>query len=152
MAAFEAQRGGRLRHVPAVLLELAEDKFPLVSAARFMQRGIGMLGTFGHATKEFRRQGISQQDFHSRIAQLPRFLAVGGAEFAKKISRERRNIFSSIAQRRDIKRNHVEAVEKILAKSAARNLLIEILIGCGDDAHVHAQSFVGPNTLEALLL
>src|SRR6266852_7372899 len=99
MAAFEAQRGGRLRHVPAVLLELAEDKFPLVSAARFMQRGIGMLGTFGHATEEFRRQvmrldarlrtndhqpldevpqfayiswpGMAQEDFHRRIAELP---------------------------------------------------------------------------------
>src|SRR6266849_230890 len=96
--------------------------------------------------------GMAQEDFHRRIAELPRFLSVGGAEFAQKISRERRNIFSAITQRRDVKGDHVETVEEILAKGAARNLLIEILIGCGDDAHVHAQSFVGPDTLEALLL
>src|SRR6267142_5296546 len=180
MAPFEAQRGGRLRHVPAVFLKLAENEFALVGAARFVQSGIELLRTLGYAAEKLRRQVVrldarlrahnhqplhevsqfahiprprkAQQDFHRRITEFPHFLSVGGAEFAQKISRERWNIFSSIAQGRDVKGNHVKPVEEILAKSAARNLLIEILIGCGDDAHIHAQSFVGPDTLEALLL
>src|SRR5260370_26619806 len=34
---------GRLRHVPAIFLQLAQNEFALVGAARFVQRGIRML-------------------------------------------------------------------------------------------------------------
>jgi len=36
VAAFQPQSGGCLRHVPAVLLQFAQNKFPLIGAARFV--------------------------------------------------------------------------------------------------------------------
>src|SRR4029077_8638927 len=54
-------------------------------------------------------------------------------------------------QGRHEKRNDIEPVEKILAKSAASDFLFEIFVRRSDDAHIHAQSFVGPDALEALL-
>src|SRR6266446_8137411 len=56
VAAFQTQSGGCLRHVPAVLLQFAQNKFPLIGAARFMQRGVGLVRAFGCAAEEFRRQ------------------------------------------------------------------------------------------------
>src|SRR6266850_1600816 len=180
MAALETECGGRLRHIPAVLLKLAEDEFSLVGAARFVQSGIELLRTLGYAAEKLRRQVVrldarlrahnhqplhqvsqfahiprpwkAQQDFHRRIAEFPRFLSVSGTEFTQEIPCQRGDIFLAIAQRRHEKGNYVEPVEKVLAKSAARNFLLEILVRRGDDAHVHAQSFVGPDALKALLL
>jgi len=101
-----------------------------------------MLGLFGHAAEEFRRQvmrsmrgcghTITSRPRGSEFANIPRpgyeqdfiaeslssaFSCRSGAEFAQKISHKRRNIFSAIAQWRDVKRNHVKPVEKILAKA-----------------------------------
>src|SRR3981189_2331581 len=36
MRTLEAEGAGGLRHVPAILLQLAQNKFPLVGAARFV--------------------------------------------------------------------------------------------------------------------
>src|SRR6267143_1832101 len=147
MAALEAKGGGRLRHIPAVLLKLAEDEFALVGAARFVQRGIKMLRTLGYAAEKLRRKvvrldarlrahnyqplhqvsqfahiprpGKAQQDFHRRIAEFPCFLSVCGTEFTQKISCQCGDIFLAIAQGRHEKRNYVEPVKKVLAKSAA---------------------------------
>src|SRR6476661_5101548 len=49
MAACEAESGGGLRHIPAVLLKLAEDEFALVGAARLVKRGIELLRALRHA-------------------------------------------------------------------------------------------------------
>src|SRR6266436_2495939 len=56
VAALEAQSRCRLRHVPAVFLQLAQDEFTLIGAARFVQRGIRVLGTLRHSAKDFGRQ------------------------------------------------------------------------------------------------
>src|SRR6266851_5132342 len=53
VAALEAQSRGRLRHVPAVFLQLAQNKFPLIGAACFVKRGIRVLRTLRHAAKDF---------------------------------------------------------------------------------------------------
>src|SRR5260221_3109936 len=55
VAALEAQSRRGLRHVPAVFLQLAQNKFALVSAARFVQRGVRMLRAFRHSPKNRRR-------------------------------------------------------------------------------------------------
>ena len=56
VAAFEAECGSRLRHVPAVFLQLSQNEFPFVGTARFVQRRIRMLGTLGGSAEEFGRQ------------------------------------------------------------------------------------------------
>src|SRR5712672_139597 len=58
VTAFKAQRGGSLRHVPAIFLQLAQNKFTLIGAARFVQRGVWLLRTLRHAAKNLGRQMV----------------------------------------------------------------------------------------------
>src|SRR3979411_1308692 len=58
VAAFQAESRGRLRHVPAVLLQFPEDEFPLIGAACFVQCRVRMVGTFRGAAEEFGREGM----------------------------------------------------------------------------------------------
>src|SRR5215831_229534 len=112
MAALETERSGGLRHVPAVLLQLAENEFTFISAACFVKRGIGMMRTLGDAAKEFggevvrldarlgtnddqalheipkfanvSRPGIEKQNLHGCFTELACFLAVRRAELPEK--------------------------------------------------------------------
>src|ERR1700704_4511700 len=105
VAAFQAESRGRLRHVPAVLLQFPQDEFPLVGAACFVQCRVRMVGTFRGAAEEFGREvmrldtrlrthdnqpldevsqlpniswpRIADEDFHSGVAELPCFLSIG---------------------------------------------------------------------------
>src|SRR5229473_1422556 len=170
VAAFQAKSRGRLRHVPAVLLQFAQDEFALVGAACLMQRGVRMVGTLRSATEELgwqvvrldvrlgadddqtfneisqfaniSRPGIANEDFHGSVAELAGFLGVSGAEFPQEIPCQRGDVLAAVAQGRHVKGNHVQAIEKILAKGAAGDLLFEMLISGGEDTGVDAQSFV----------
>lgn len=51
VGALEPDGGGRLRHIPAIFLKLAQNKFPLVGAAGFVQGAVGLLGAFDDTTK-----------------------------------------------------------------------------------------------------
>ena len=66
--------------------------------------------------------------------------------------REQRNVFFALAQRRHEKRNHVEPVEKILAKIAARDFLFQILVGRGDHADVDRDRSRRSHRSEALFV
>ena len=98
------------------------------------------------------RPGIANKNFGSGIAELTQFLSVGGTEFPQEIPGQRGDVLLAVAQSRHVKGNHVQAVEKILAKCSARNFLLQVFVRCGDDAHVDAQGFVGAHALEALFL
>src|SRR5882757_6874542 len=58
VTAFKAQRGGSLRHVPAIFLQLAQNKFTLIGATRFVQRGVWLLGTLRHTAKNLGGQMV----------------------------------------------------------------------------------------------
>src|SRR6266550_4941219 len=180
VAALQAKSRGRLRHVPAMLLQFPQYEFPLVGAAGLMQRRVRMVRAFRGAAEEFGRKvmrldarlgadddepldevsqfanisrpGVADENFHGGVAELARFLSVGRAEFAQEISCQRGDVLPAVAQGRHAKGNHVQAIEKILAKGAARDFLFEMLVRCGDDAHVDAQGSVGAHALEALFL
>ena len=64
---------------------------------------------------------------------------------------QQRDVLAAVAQRRHEKRNHVEAVEQVLAEIAALDLLFQILVGGGHHAHVHLHGFGRAHRLEALL-
>jgi hypothetical protein len=49
---------------------------------------------------------------------------------------ERRNLLAPVAQRRQVERQDLEAVEEILAKAALCDQAIEVGVGGGDDADV----------------
>src|SRR6266481_1813057 len=179
VAALEAQSRCRLRHVPAVFLQLAQNKFPLIGAACFVKRGIRVLRTLRHAAKDFgwemvrlnarlranndqaldkvpqlanvSRPRVPQQDLHGGIAVLARSFAVCGAELVQEMSGEDGDVLFAVTQRRHKEGNYVQAVEKILAEGAAGNLLLEILVCGGENANIHAESLAGADRLEALL-
>jgi hypothetical protein len=58
------------------------------------------------------------------------------AELLQEFLDQQRNVFLAVAQRRHEERDHVEAVEEVFAEVAAGDLLFEVLVGGGDDAHV----------------
>src|SRR5256885_2248927 len=94
---------------------------------------------------------MPQQDLHGRIAELAGLLAVSGAEFAEEIAREDRYVFLAVSQRRYKKGNHVESIEEVLAKGAASDFLLEILIRGGQDANVDGHRLARADRLKALL-
>src|SRR3546814_2087350 len=49
---------------------------------------------------------------------------------------ERRDVAAPVAQRRQRHRDHVEAVEEILAEPAIGNQAAHVAVGRGDDAHI----------------
>src|SRR5712691_9641370 len=160
VAAFQAKSFGCLRHVPAMLLQFPQYEFPLIGAAGLMQRRVRMVRAFRGAAEEFGREvmrlnarlGADDDEPLDEVSELANFLSVGRAEFAQKISCQRGDVLPTVAQGRHVKRNHVQAIEKILAKGAAGDFLFEMLVCCGDDAHVDAQGSVGAHALKALFL
>src|SRR6266849_1025781 len=171
VAALEAQSRCRLRHVPTVFLQFAQNKFALIGAARFVQSGIRVLGTLRHSTEDFgwqmvrldarlranndqaldevaqlanvSRPGMPQQDFHGSIAELACSLAVRGTELVQEMPGQDGDVLFAVAQRRHEEGNYVQPIEEILAEGAARDLLFEILVCGSEHANVDAQSLTG---------
>src|SRR5690242_18397207 len=126
MAAFEAQGGRGLCHVPAVFLQLAEYELAFVGTARFVQGGVWMLRTVRDSAEKFGRKvmwlnarlrannhealneiahlahiprpGIAQEDVHGRSAQLASLLAVGRTEFVEEIAGQRGDVLLALSQ------------------------------------------------------
>ena len=144
VGALQADGGGGLRHVPAIFLKFAQDKFAFVGAAGFVKRAVGLLGAFDDAAEIVRagddavRCGLagrrlpgaprgcaargrfpardSAAEFRTRRRSARAFFAVSGAEFIEEVTSENGNVCSAIAERRNEKGNDVEAIEKILAE------------------------------------
>jgi len=179
MRAFEADGGGSLGHVPAILLELSEDEFALVGAAGFVERAVGLVSAFDHAAEKFGWKvvgldaylrtdddqalnevtqfanvagpGVTEEDFERAVTEFARFLAVAGAEFIEEMTSENGNVSGAIPQRRNEKRNDVQTVKKILAETAVSDFLFEIFVGSGNDAGVDAGGLIGADRFESLL-
>src|SRR5205814_9167196 len=96
------------------------------------------------------RPGITQEDFQSAIAKLARFFAVGGAELVQEMASEHGDIRGAIAERGDKKRNDIQAIEKILTKTAVQDFLFEFLVGGGDNAHIDANGLIRTDRFETL--
>ena len=61
---------------------------------------------------------------------------------------EEGNILDPLAQRWDLDREDVEAVEQVLAKRVISDLLLEIPVRRGDDPHVHVDAFRTPEPFD----
>ena len=68
------------------------------------------------------------------------------------LARQDRDVLAALAQRRHVERDHVEPVVEILAEAARGDLLLEILVGRGDHAHVDLDRLGAADALEAVLL
>jgi hypothetical protein len=65
---------------------------------------------------------------------------------------ERRNVAATRAQRWDFDLHYVEAVEKVFAKSALGDKLLQILIRCRQQSEVRSDGRAGTEPLELALL
>ena len=63
-----------------------------------------------------------------------------------------RHVVGAIAQRRDEDRHDVEPEEQVLAEAAGPDLVLQILVGRGDDAHVDPHRGGAADRLHHLLL
>src|SRR5579871_3088543 len=68
---------------------------------------------------------------------------------SEEMTREERNVFGALAQAGQAQPDDVEAVIEVVAKRALANALVEILVGCGDHAHVHLHLLVAADAVEA---
>ena len=66
--------------------------------------------------------------------------------------RQRFDVAGTLAKRRDPDREHVQPVVEIFAEAAGCDLLAEVAVGRGDDAHVHPQFGLGADRLHAPVL
>ena len=78
--------------------------------------------------------------------------AVGLGEGAQKVIGQQRDVALAIAQRRHVEGNDVEAIEEILPEVAALDLVLQIFVSGGDDAHVDLGAVVGAQRGKALLV
>ena len=79
-------------------------------------------------------------------------LAEPRAIFLDEVMHEQRDVLGPLAQRRQVQREHVDAVIEILAKPAACNELLELAIGRGDDPDVDAPILIVADPAELLRL
>src|SRR5688572_26464414 len=79
-------------------------------------------------------------------------LAEPAAILVHEVMDEQRDVFGTLAQRRQVHRKHVDAVVEVLTKAAALDELIEIAIRGGDDANVDAAILIVADAPELLAL
>ena len=88
----------------------------------------------------------------ARIAPCDICIACARRELLEEVLHQHRNVVAAIAQRRQLNRDHVQAVVEILAKRALGHHPRQLGIGRGDDAHVHLDRLVVADALELALL
>ncbi|MOA13096.1 hypothetical protein D3C78_1331280 [compost metagenome] len=66
----------------------------------------------------------------------------------QKVACQAGNIFTALAQRRQMDADHVQAVEQILTEFAFLHTLLQILVCRGDNAHVHFHRRVSTDAIE----
>src|SRR5437879_5718343 len=96
--------------------------------------------------------GVVHQHVEGIGGEILRSAAVFNREDAHEVAGENRYVFAPFAQWGNEEGNHVQTIEQILSKTAARNFVLQILVRRGDDTNVHAHSGLRANWLEALLL
>ena len=62
------------------------------------------------------------------------------------------HVVAPLAERREVNPYHVEAVIQVFAKFLGGHELFRVLVGRGDDAHVHVERLVAADALEFAVL
>src|SRR5437667_5142425 len=82
-----------------------------------------------------------------RLESLERFV-VARRRLPQKVHRQRRDVLASLAQRREMELDGVQAEQQILAKAATVHLVVEIHVCGRDESHVHFAGLGGPDALD----
>ena len=84
----------------------------------------------------------------ARLVEAGERLAVVLGVLPQEVRGQQRNVFAAIAQRRQADLDGVQAEEQILAEAALGDFGVEVGIGRGEDADVHAARLRGADALE----
>ena len=91
-----------------------------------------------------------------RVERVLSHLNVGAsvlcAELLEELLDQRGDVLLAVAQRRNEEGDDVEPVEEVFAEVAAGDLLFEVLVGGGDDAHIDVDGMGGADREEALFV
>jgi len=77
---------------------------------------------------------------------------LAAAEFLHEVAHQKGHVFGTLAQRRDVDGEDVEAVIKVAAEFALGDKSGEVVVGGGDNADIHADGAVAAEALELLFL
>ena len=96
--------------------------------------------------------GSARSAATASAASVFSFLPYSAEMLATKWRASTGDVVAPLAQRRDDERDDVEAEEQVLAEASGADLLGQVLVGGGDDAHVHRHALRPAHRLDALLL
>src|SRR5690606_16165202 len=74
------------------------------------------------------------------------------AALGEEVAREQVDVVLALAQRRQLQAHHREAVEEVLAEPPGADLLLEVAVRGGDDAHVDLDRLDAAHALDLALL
>ena len=70
------------------------------------------------------------------------------AGLGEEVGGQRGDVVTPFAQRRQAQSHHIEAMQQVGAELAALDLGFQILVGCGDDAHIAADQLAAADAIE----
>ena len=95
---------------------------------------------------------IGRQTVHRRVRHRGHALPELAGKLREEKHHEQSDVHPALAQGRDSEREDVEPEEEIRAESAGGYRLLQIAIGCGDDANIHGLRAAAAHGLELALL
>src|SRR2546430_945489 len=95
---------------------------------------------------------VIHQQLHGRRCELPEWLRIFLAIAVQEMRQQKGHIFATLAQRRNLEVNHVQAVIQVFAEAALANKRKQVDVGSGHDAHVDFKLLGAPQTHEFALL
>ena len=98
-------------------------------------------GAFNHVFKfaHITRPGIIHQWAQSFRRNVDDCLAVLAGKLFQKMPNQSGDVFTTVAQRRQVHGNHIKAIKQVFAEFAFPHQHLQINIGGGDHAHIHLQ-------------
>jgi len=74
-----------------------------------------------------------------------------GAELLEEVLHEQRDVLSPLAERRQLHRDHVQAVEQVFSEPPCRDFILKVHVCRRDNPHVDSNRLRRPNRLKALI-
>src|SRR6185437_888529 len=96
--------------------------------------------------------GISHEHINRVFTDFTRPAAVSGRKFLQEVPGQQRNVLLALTKGSHVKRNYVETIKKVFAEVAARDFILQVLIGGSDHAYIHLDSFIIAHASELLLI
>ncbi len=97
------------------------------------------------------RPGIGAQRLQRFVGET-HFATAGAGQLHRQGGDQRRQVVQALAQGGHLDREHVEAVEQILAEVPFGDAVLQVAVGRGDHPHVAADGLVAAHALETALL